>query len=387
MTGLDAATVVPLLFVGQAAFSAALLATQRDANRPANACLAAFFAILAGNMALTAAYASGAIDVNPHLARVTTPLEFLYGPLLYLYARTSVGYRLTRRAAWHLLPGLIALAWLAPFFALDAEQKRTAISRLLAGRDADDWVRWAARWGVLTVYALATLRLLRRHARRVREQLSDTAPVELDWLRRTGIAVLLAQGVELVFTIHDTLAHAPVVNSALNSALLLVIASVTATWALRQPPLRFAGDPDAPAAVPPVLERPPDPPLAPRYERSGLGPEAARALADHLDALMSTAEPWRSDDLTLGELARQAGASPHDVSRAINEQFARNFFDYVNGWRVREVQRLLRDPAQARRSILELAFAAGFSSKSSFNAAFKKATGMTPRAFRDGAPR
>jgi AraC-like DNA-binding protein len=59
-----------------------------------------------------------------------------------------------------------------------------------------------------------------------------------------------------------------------------------------------------------------------------------------------------------------------------------NFFDYVNGLRVAEVQRSLQADASSGQSLLEVAFAAGFNSKSTFNAAFRKLTGSAPSAWR-----
>ena len=58
-----------------------------------------------------------------------------------------------------------------------------------------------------------------------------------------------------------------------------------------------------------------------------------------------------------------------------------NFFDYINSQRVAEVQRQLSNAVSAT-AILDLALAAGFNSKSTFNAAFRKHSGMTPSAWR-----
>jgi AraC-like DNA-binding protein len=43
-------------------------------------------------------------------------------------------------------------------------------------------------------------------------------------------------------------------------------------------------------------------------------------------------------------------------------------------------------PEYESKTVLELAFAAGFNSKAAFNAAFKKHTGLTPSQFRSGLP-
>jgi len=73
----------------------------------------------------------------------------------------------------------------------------------------------------------------------------------------------------------------------------------------------------------------------------------------------------------------------HQLSRVINEHFGRNFFDFINGYRVAEVKRKILDPAYAHFSLLGIAFESGFNSKSAFNRVFKKITGQTPSQFKE----
>jgi AraC-like DNA-binding protein len=80
------------------------------------------------------------------------------------------------------------------------------------------------------------------------------------------------------------------------------------------------------------------------------------------------------------------GISSRHLSQLLNERLGMSFFDYVNRLRVDEVKRLLSEPKLADRSILDLAFEAGFSSKSSFNSIFKRFTGQSPTAYRRQSP-
>ena len=59
-----------------------------------------------------------------------------------------------------------------------------------------------------------------------------------------------------------------------------------------------------------------------------------------------------------------------------------NFFDFINGYRIKEAKRLLVDPKGELLTILAIAEEVGFNSKSSFNTAFKKITGMTPTEYK-----
>lgn len=83
-------------------------------------------------------------------------------------------------------------------------------------------------------------------------------------------------------------------------------------------------------------------------------------------------------ELSLLELAKRIEVSQHTLSQTLNVHFGLSFFEYINSLRVQEVQRCFADPAYADQSILEIALASGFSSKATFNATFKRLTGLTP---------
>ena len=109
---------------------------------------------------------------------------------------------------------------------------------------------------------------------------------------------------------------------------------------------------------------------------------ATELIAQRLEQRMQGTHDYLESDITLAQLAERIGTSPQLLSQYLNHVLGTNFFDYINGLRVAEVQRNLRDREIAGQSLLQLAFAAGFNSKSTFNAAFKKMTGLTPSTWR-----
>jgi AraC-like DNA-binding protein len=119
-----------------------------------------------------------------------------------------------------------------------------------------------------------------------------------------------------------------------------------------------------------------------RYEKSDLDELEKRRRKEELLRLMDTRKPHLNPSLTMSGLARELRISPRHLSQIINEMFGRNFCDFVNGYRIEESKRLLSDPAREERSILDIAYEVGFNSKSTFNSAFKKHTGMKPSEFR-----
>jgi AraC-like DNA-binding protein len=124
------------------------------------------------------------------------------------------------------------------------------------------------------------------------------------------------------------------------------------------------------------------PEALPRAARSGLTPRMATQLKQKLLATMDTERPYRNENLTLADLAAQLGTTPHRLSEVLNASLNATFYDFVNGYRVRDVQERLAGPDGAQRTYLALALDAGFASKSTFNAVFKKHTGMTPSEYR-----
>jgi AraC-like DNA-binding protein len=122
-----------------------------------------------------------------------------------------------------------------------------------------------------------------------------------------------------------------------------------------------------------------------RYERSGLGDVEAVQLEESLLRVMEDEQPWKESELTLADLASRLNTTPHKLSEVLNSQMSETFYDFVNGYRVREVQRRIRAGEARSLKMLALAMDAGFASKSTFNEVFKKHTSQTPSAFRQAA--
>ena len=91
---------------------------------------------------------------------------------------------------------------------------------------------------------------------------------------------------------------------------------------------------------------------------------------------------YQQPNLNLNEVAQVLRCNPKQLSKLINEEFDQNFSDYINQYRIEEVKQKLHLKEYEHYTILAIAMDAGFNSKSSFNAVFKKSTGLTPSAFR-----
>jgi AraC-like DNA-binding protein len=119
-----------------------------------------------------------------------------------------------------------------------------------------------------------------------------------------------------------------------------------------------------------------------REERPQAAPaEYSSDLVEKLNALMLVTKPYKKADLTVSDLAELLGTRAHVLSRVINDNFSKNFRDFVNTYRIEEFIRLANTKEYKHYTFLALAQEVGFNSKSTFNLAFKKLTNQSPREY------
>lgn len=100
-----------------------------------------------------------------------------------------------------------------------------------------------------------------------------------------------------------------------------------------------------------------------------------------LTYVMKKQKPYLNPKLALQDLADKINTNIHTLSWIINEGYDKNFFDYVNEHRIEEFKRLATSDQYRNYTFLAIAMEVGFSSKTTFNRAFKKITGKTPREY------
>ncbi|QKZ13219.1 helix-turn-helix domain-containing protein [Spirosoma sp. KUDC1026] len=106
-----------------------------------------------------------------------------------------------------------------------------------------------------------------------------------------------------------------------------------------------------------------------------------QVFLEMIETYMDQQKPYTNPNLTIHELAAGLKMPSHLLSRVINEGFGKNFFDFVNQYRVDELKRRMNDPHARGFTLLSLAFDVGFNSKTAFNRAFKKLTHQTPKEY------
>ena len=99
-------------------------------------------------------------------------------------------------------------------------------------------------------------------------------------------------------------------------------------------------------------------------------------------ALGCIAAHYADPELSVARVAAAQGISARYLHRLLEREGLR-FSEHVNALRLDRAHRDLTDPAQAGRSITEIALAAGFGDVSHFNRLFRRRFDATPTAVRD----
>jgi len=120
-----------------------------------------------------------------------------------------------------------------------------------------------------------------------------------------------------------------------------------------------------------------------RYRTHFFERKKTKKYIQQLHTIMEEEKPYRDPNMSISKLAKRLGVSKEHISQIINQKFYMNFNQYLNKYRIEEAKERLKDPKENQYVVLKIAHDVGFNSKSTFNTAFKKFTGISPRQYRD----
>jgi len=119
----------------------------------------------------------------------------------------------------------------------------------------------------------------------------------------------------------------------------------------------------------------------PKYQKTGLKPDENKRILTSLKQLFEEDKIYRSNTVSLVNLAKKLNTNVHILSQVINESFHKSYFELLGEYRINEAKSLLLQ--NNKNKVSEIAFDVGYNSLSAFNSAFKKSTGKTPSKFRN----
>lgn len=310
-------------------------------------------------------------------------LYLLIGPVLYFYflSLTNQEFNFSKQDRYHFIPGVLLLSLVTIVFTYDFIWVKTIQGIPFPSHYGTRgyWAEWInahvdeiiSNLGLLSALIYLTLTIYRYHQYRnyLNDHFSETRNIEFHWLRNVLYAVLIA---------------------FLFRLMMLVIGEYFPDWGYKQYWLSYFGFAvviyfisiqgyTATLKIPRDLKF-----TVPSKEQEVVVKEVEDDLVrwkNKLTTLMDNEAPYLQPDLTLNELSKKLKTNPSLLSKIINQSFGQNFNDYINTHRVEAVKQKLQNNASQQLTLLAIAMECGFNSKATFNRAFRKFTGQSPREF------
>ncbi len=361
----------PVLYIGiSQSFFAGILVSTRKPSTTADKLMAAWLFMIFLELIFALLNSKGVeMYAFPFVA-------FTYGPLLYLYVRfmTSPERKFNWLALLHFIP-------FAVFFAVSVIFRSIPLLKDLRNFFMPDRfislriVYSTCFFLSVTVYSILTFFEIKRHQVNLKNTISYTSYLlTLNWLKIITIWYYMAFLVLFILgglnLIGDFIPFDPYF---VVFGFIAVFSFLYSYYGLRQPAILIS------TAMPDdngYRE-------SEKYIKSGLKEEQAEEYLKDLISFMETKKPYLNRDLSIHDLSALTGIPKHYITQVLNENHGRNFFTFINEYRVKEVIEHFGDQENDNYTILAIAFDAGFNSKTAFNSIFKIQTGMTPSEYRE----
>ena len=342
-----------------------LLLFTRKANRLPNFFLAVFTLIIAGDCFEPIFFRSDFLPEQSYLKALWGGLVFLHGPLLYLYVK----YLSDREARFqgldliHFAPALLALLLSIPDI-ISSPQDDT-IWDLLA---------YELFFAQIFLYTGWSIRRLNKYQQGIRDSFSNLESISLKWLWLLVIFTLCIYVISFL-SAHLILVYPGNYTTYLLNGLqisLILLVYLLSYKAITQPDLFSTAS----------LRKENHRTDQKKYRTSSLQETEKMNYLEQLNTYMEKKRPYLNPQLSMDQVANDLGINRHQLSQVLNEKVGKNFYDYINTFRVQAFTEILKDPQKEHYTLLALAYESGFNSKTTFNTIFKKNTGMTPSQYK-----
>jgi AraC-like DNA-binding protein len=326
----------------------------------------------------------------PYLFRSARPTLYLPAALVFLYIRAVLygELRFRQRDLIHLLPVLIYIVDLIPFYAVDKIEKLNQISLFLNNPNNPDYD--AKGWLpalffnltmplIMATYLFLAGRLLFIASKNKIDAALNQNKLMFNWLKTYWSIFLLF--FILWYLIFIFKGQFPGISYLLLQGYVAGMLLVTTSVALLFYPSILYGFQGGM-------------PLQEKVEEPETGNESEEDLTEEktvifsakqrlhyrqiLESLMDEEQPYLKPGYTLTDLAASAGIPYFYVSAIINQEYGSNFNVYINGFRIGYVKKLMEHPKANQYSLSGLAQMAGFGSRSTFARAFQKFENCSP---------
>ncbi len=331
------------------------------------------------------------------------PFQHLYfiGPVIFFYVQSllnpSFGFR---KKEWlHLLPGILYLLFSIVMFVTDKlVLKKYYFLANGADPDFDTWYQMTGFISML-LYFFLSLRYYSLYKKLMVQVISYADVVMFRWIKNFLLAFLLMLIVRIGFDIRNF-----IIGSTYESswwyflAFALIFYYIAITGYANSIETKIAFQPNLLAYRPALLLNynssnkniDTETEEAEVINIESVSPagesgttEEVKGWKEKLSYLMQSGKAYEDPELSLAQVAKQLQSNPAFISRMVNQGFGINFNDFVNQFRIGVVKEMLNKGEHKKQTLLGIAFECGFNSKATFNRAFKKATGLSPKDWID----
>ena len=300
----------------------------------------------------------------PGWSRLPLQFSLALGPFIYLYVRklTRPEYKLGWKQLLHLIPVLLEQGVM--LWAIKESIKTGAATYHTPVFQQLNSVLQLFAFISVVIYLYQCYRMIRGFHKRLKANVPDAALYELHGLQRLLVVFGLLWLLWVPYTVADSCYH---YHLGIQAYFPLYLAlAVMAIWLAVAAFIR-------PEVQAPVMMAAPKSSIPAELMQKAVG----------LRGTMAANQFYRDAELTLGSLAEKLEIHPHELSRIINMAFEKNFNDFINEYRIREVTQKMQDQAYNHVTLLGIAFDCGFNSKTTFNRTFKQITGKSPAEYKN----
>jgi len=298
-----------------------------------------------------------------------------YGPCLYLYVRILVRgeSKFKYKDLLHFIPLLIAIFAVA-IPDLSFQSFRIDDFSFTNNNTIFLTLYFAIPSLVsLSIYTFLALRLLKKHRETVYDHYSyESIEVTVSWLAKLTLLFFFFLNLQSVLLVYSSIFHSEFISHKINGSIIIGYLYLLCYFLLKQNTNFPSQETDQPLVK-----------KKEKYAKSGLSMEKMEEIISSLLEYMNREKPFLQNELDVDTIAKATNTSVNHLSQCLNVGLSKNFFMFINDYRVDEVIKRFQNPDYRDYNILRIALDSGFNSKSSFNSIFRKATGFTPMEYRE----
>ena len=350
-------------------FFGALLFSYKKGNRRSKNFLGSFFIVLGLIILHVFCQQTGFYEEHINLAFILNSLPLLLGPILLFLTKsvTQTDYTFSKKEFLHLIPFTLSfLIFLFSFHLKDVAYKQVFLEKSMNADSISIIVSSLILFFLLLSYTVICYRYLKKYRQEIKEQFSDLSKINLDWLEYIfiGFMALLSAMLVLQVVYHVYGAH----SLSLNFILFIILIGLS--FFILKTIIKAIKSED----IFPNL----------REEKLLIDEDIPRqknvdtAQVQSLKEYMELNKPFLNSSINLKDLSAQVDMNSRELSLLINQGIDSSFYDFINSYRIEFAKNMIAQSQDKKQTILEVMYASGFNSKSSFNTAFKKHAKFTP---------